>query len=206
MLTLTYPLWPINYVGKRVPGEGLLCYYVNPLGPWEDMVENFVESFHDKSTLVQVMCWCRQTTSHSQCCPRSVSQCCPRFMSPYGVTRPKWLDIKHLCIAAMSNLMISNESPVYITDAGTNKCTTVRHYNDVIMTTMASQITNLTVVYSPAYSDADLRKHHCSASLAFVWGTKNKPLSFLCFMPNRTVDKMICQWNLNCIGANSAMV
>ena len=44
------------------------------------------------------------------------------------------------------------------------------HYIDVIMTTMASQITSLTVVYSTAYSDADQRKHQSSASLAFVWG------------------------------------
>ena len=33
------------------------------------------------------------------------------------------------------------------------------HYNDVIMTMMASQITSLTVVYSIVYSDADQRKH-----------------------------------------------
>ena len=47
-----------------------------------------------------------------------------------------------------------------------------RHYTDVIMTitTMASQITSLTVVYSTVYSDADQGKHHSSASLAFVWG------------------------------------
>ena len=44
------------------------------------------------------------------------------------------------------------------------------HYNDVIMITMASQITSLTVVYSNVYSDADQRKHQSSASLAFVWG------------------------------------
>ena len=44
------------------------------------------------------------------------------------------------------------------------------HYNDVIMTTMASQITSLAVVYSTVYSDADQRKHQSSASLAFVWG------------------------------------
>ena len=31
----------------------------------------------------------------------------------------------------------------------------MRHYDDVIMTTMASQITSLTVVYSTVYSDAD---------------------------------------------------
>ena len=38
------------------------------------------------------------------------------------------------------------------------------------MTTMASQITSLTVVYSTVYSDADQRKHQSSASLAFVCG------------------------------------
>ena len=44
------------------------------------------------------------------------------------------------------------------------------HYTDVTMTTMASQITSLTVVYSTVYSDADQRKQQSSASLAFVWG------------------------------------
>ena len=36
-----------------------------------------------QSTLVQVMAWCRQATSHY------LSQCWPRFMSPCGVTRPQ---------------------------------------------------------------------------------------------------------------------
>ena len=44
------------------------------------------------------------------------------------------------------------------------------HYIDIIMTTVASQITSLTVVYSTVYSDADQRKHQSSASLAFVRG------------------------------------
>ena len=44
------------------------------------------------------------------------------------------------------------------------------HYIDVIMTTVASQITSLTVVYSIVYSGADQRKHQSSASLAFVRG------------------------------------
>ena len=38
------------------------------------------------------------------------------------------------------------------------------------MTTMASQITSLTIVYSIVYSDAAQRKHQSSTSLAFVWG------------------------------------
>ena len=44
------------------------------------------------------------------------------------------------------------------------------HHIDVIMTTMTSQITSFTVVYSTVYSDADQRKHQSSASLAFVSG------------------------------------
>ena len=49
------------------------------------------------------------------------------------------------------------------------------HYNDVIMTTIASQITSLTIVYSTVYSDADQSKHQSSASLAFVWGIHRGP-------------------------------
>ena len=57
-----------------------------------------------------------------------------------------------------------------ITIRMTGKINRQGHYNDVIMTTIASQITSLTVVYSTVYSDADQRKHQSSASLAFVWG------------------------------------
>ena len=39
----------------------------------------------DQSTLVQVMAWCRQATSHY------LSQCWPRSPSPYGITRPQWV-------------------------------------------------------------------------------------------------------------------
>ena len=45
---------------------------------------------HDKSTLVQVMAWCHQATSHY------LSQCWPSSMLPYGVTRPQWVLIHHL--------------------------------------------------------------------------------------------------------------
>ena len=43
------------------------------------------------------------------------------------------------------------------------------------MTTMASQITYLEVVYLTVYSDADQRKHQSSASLAFVQVPVNSP-------------------------------
>ena len=49
------------------------------------------------------------------------------------------------------------------------------HYCDVIMGTMASQITSLTIVYSTVYSDPDQRKHQSSASMAYVRGPVNSP-------------------------------
>ena len=43
-----------------------------------------------------------------------------------------------------------------------------KHYDDVIMSAMASQITSLTIVYSTVYSGTDQRKLQSSASLASV--------------------------------------
>ena len=47
---------------------------------------------------------------------------------------------------------------------------TLRHYNDDIMSAMASQITSLTIVYSTVSSSTDERKHQGSASLVCVCG------------------------------------
>ena len=51
------------------------------------------------------------------------------------------------------------------------------HYNDVIMSTIASQITSLTIVYSTVYSGVDQRKHQSFASLAFVRGIHRGPVN-----------------------------
>ena len=40
----------------------------------------------DKSTLVQVMAWCHQATSHY------LSKCWLSFLSPYGIARPQWVN------------------------------------------------------------------------------------------------------------------
>ena len=52
------------------------------------------------------------------------------------------------------------------------------HYDDVIMTMLASQITSLTVVYSIVYLGVNQRKHQSSASLAFVWEIHRGPVNF----------------------------
>ena len=47
---------------------------------------------YDKSTLVQVMSWCREATIHY------LSQCWPPFMSPYGFTRLQWVNFTFICV------------------------------------------------------------------------------------------------------------
>ena len=41
---------------------------------------------YERSTLVQGMTWCHQLTSHY------LNQCWPRSLSPYGITRPQWVN------------------------------------------------------------------------------------------------------------------
>ena len=52
-----------------------------------------------------------------------------------------------------------------------------RHYDDVKMGAMASEITSLTIVYSTAYSGADQIKHQSSASMAFARGIHRGPVN-----------------------------
>ena len=51
------------------------------------------------------------------------------------------------------------------------------HYDDVITSATASQITSLTIVYSIVYSAADQRKHQNSVSMAFVRGIHRGPVN-----------------------------
>ena len=49
-----------------------------------------VDLTYGRLTLVQVMAWCHQATSHY------LSKCWPRSMSPNGVTRPPWVKTGHM--------------------------------------------------------------------------------------------------------------
>ena len=53
----------------------------------------------------------------------------------------------------------------------------IRYSNDVIMSTMASQITSVSVVCSTIGSGSDQRKYQSSASLAFVRGIHRWPVN-----------------------------
>ena len=51
----------------------------------------------DQSTLVKVVAFCRQATSHY------LSQCWPRSLSPYDVIKPQWVKLLHENIIAASS-------------------------------------------------------------------------------------------------------
>ena len=85
------------------------------------------------------------------------------FNSLFRQTRKRYTKAPHWC-ALWEEFTVDRWSLIWKAS---------NHYTDVIMTTMttmASQITSLAVVYSTVYSDADQRKHQSSTSLAFVWG------------------------------------
>ena len=95
--TKPYKTWASNCRNSLTPGKF----------EWIFWVPNFTDNFSDgwgiscelavrwmsldlsddKSTLVQVMAWCRQATSHY------LNQCWPRSPTPYGVIRPQWVNL-----------------------------------------------------------------------------------------------------------------
>ena len=105
---------------------------------------------------------------------------CPTILGDYNVGDIIWesntvapnSDRKPLC-----ERLIPGVSPPGADSARTQPWTGCAHYGDVIMDSIASQITSLMIVYSTDYSDADQRKHQSSASLAFVRGIHRGPVN-----------------------------
>ena len=105
-VTNTYYWWKVIHYAyvlfnSLAPGgfENIFQNVFFKLISWIDTLSNSCETAlrsmpqnpsDDKSTLVQVMAWCRQAASHY------LSQCCPRSLSPYGVTRPQWVNLYSL--------------------------------------------------------------------------------------------------------------
>ena len=84
-------------------------------------------------------------------------------------------------------------------------CRFVMHYDDVIMSAMASQITSLANVYSSVYSCADQRKHQSSASLVFVRGIRRwlANSSHQGSVMRKCFHLMTCTFNLEPIASHS---
>ena len=79
-----------------------------------------------------------------------------------------------------------------------------RHYNEVIMSAMAFQITSLTNVYSTVYWGTDRRKHRNSAPLVFVGGIHRWPVNSpqkgpITWKMFPFDDVIMCCWCVMCI-------
>ena len=68
-----------------------------------------------------------------------------------------------------------------------------KHYSDVIIDAMGSQITSLNIVYSTVYSGADQRKHQRFASPVFAWGILRWPGN----SPHKWPVTRIILWNVD---------
>ena len=99
------------------------------------------------------------------------------FIGEYSIAL--WLETYSSLTNLITNsfLNINNKWTWYPVDLYRLADWSMDHYSDVIMGTIASQITSLTIVYSTVYSDVDQRKHQSSASLAFVRGIHRGPVN-----------------------------
>ena len=96
------------------------------------------------------------------------------FITMFTVVKtPPWCFRKH----ENSLNYDGNPSSITLVNITLQDTYTMKHFNDVIMSTVASQITSLTIVYAIVYSRADQRKHQSSASLAFVRGIHRWPVN-----------------------------
>ena len=94
-----------------------------------------------------------------------------------SIVRQTWCSLAHQVHSSVTNDHSSLISTLALTAVGTAYAVYWPHYSDVIIGTMESQITSLTIVYATVYSGADQRKHHTSASLAFMRGIHRSPVN-----------------------------
>ena len=88
LLVLTH--WPLENWNEILGTRYLIFQIISVTDGWGISCELVLrwmslDLTDDKSTLVQVIVWCRQATSHY------LSQYWPRSLSPYGITRPQWV-------------------------------------------------------------------------------------------------------------------
>ena len=104
-------------------------------------------------TLVQIVAW-RRPGDKPLSEPMLVI-----LLTHICVARPQWVNYLRLVSASTTSV---------------KKCHQTIHYNDVIMGSIAPQITSLTIVYSNVYSGADQTKQQSYASLEFVVNSPHK--------------------------------
>ena len=100
----------------------------------------------------------------------------PKMLEKIRVWFSNWTPHKiyviiYKCLYPSQTVLIKG-SLIYLTNKEM-----LNYFNDVIIGTIASQITSFTIVYSIVCSDADQRYYQSSASLVFVRGIHRVPLN-----------------------------
>ena len=114
----------------------------------------------DKSTLVQVMAWCRKATSHY------LSQCWPSSVLPYGVIRPEWVN---------SNLSI------YSIPAGIHLTAISQQVPKVLFRLMSLKIILLKLLpHLPGVNELTLpaRGQKCTLGIYLIHKSQNAPVPY----------------------------
>ena len=108
-----------QWVNSLTPGRSQ-CHFKNVIFNLALLIGIFKSPYHnvlrwmpqdftdDKSTLVQVMAWCRQATS------RYLNQCWSRSPTPYRVTRPQWVKATRTCHSPILSYSTDVEIPTNI--------------------------------------------------------------------------------------------
>ena len=130
-----------------------------------------VETFHVSKTFGHFHKNTRSCVENEWCCPRTVTISNFTLLQEYQ-THLEWCtNCKILKITISLEIHIKVGFKLDITPDEIE----LNHYSDVITSVMASRITSVSIVYSSVCSGADQRKHHSSASLAFMRGIHRWP-------------------------------
>ena len=96
----------------------------------------------------------------------------------YGIVNPSSFTVDRVCHRIpFPQYPRFPQWGLWLTTEGCGTSVTSLHYDDVIMSTIASRTPSLTTVYLIVYSRTDQRKHQSSASLAFVRGIHRRPVN-----------------------------
>ena len=128
----------------------------------------FSQYTHTSCHISHCMSWHDQITTHAR-----LQHITSHVISQHHLA---WYTCLTINIVDARNVCDGMDNDIDIALVNITLCISL-HYSDLIMSTMASQITGVSIVYSTVCSGTDKRKRQKSASLAFVRGIHRWPVN-----------------------------